>query len=98
MSYWKAVLGFALAVCAGGQAPKPVSVGGQRTAYPPVRDQIPGPASPDERAPWLADVTNWREERRIRIGYSPGQYERPELQWCQTSFVQPQMMVEERYF
>ena len=43
-------------------------------------------------------MTQWRDERRIRIGYSPEEYERPELQWCQASFVQPQMMVEDRYF
>ena len=98
MTFWKAVLGLAVIVSAAAQQPKPASVSGQRTAYPPVRDQIPGPASREERAAWLAEVTQWREERRIRIGYSPEEYERPELQWCQASFVQPQMMVEERYF
>jgi len=32
------------------------------------------------------------------MGYNDAQYRRPELQWAQQNFVQPQMMVEERYF
>ena len=37
-------------------------------------------------------------ERRIRIGYDGSQYARPEFKWAQSSFIQPQMMVEDRYF
>jgi formylglycine-generating enzyme required for sulfatase activity len=37
-------------------------------------------------------------ERRIRIGYDPARYLKPELQWAQSSFIQPQMMVQDRYF
>ncbi len=47
---------------------------------------------------WLADITHWRDERRIRIGYDPSRYEMPRLQWAQHSFIQPQMMVHDRYF
>ena len=47
---------------------------------------------------WLEDVRHWRRERLIRMGYSGAEYERPELKWTQSSFIQPQMMVEERYF
>jgi len=47
---------------------------------------------------WIEDVRHWRSERRIRIGYDSSQYERPEVNWTQSSFIQPQMMVEERYF
>jgi iron(II)-dependent oxidoreductase len=47
---------------------------------------------------WLADITHWRAERRIRIGYDPARYEMPALQWAQRSFMQPQMMVHDRYF
>ncbi|MFX5956990.1 hypothetical protein ABTF01_21575, partial [Acinetobacter baumannii] len=31
-----------------------------------------------------------------RLGYDDAQYRRPELQWTQRSFVQPQVMVEDR--
>ena len=47
---------------------------------------------------WLNDVTHWRTERRIRIGYDDARYKMPALQWTQSSFIQPQMMVQDRYF
>ena len=47
---------------------------------------------------WLKDVRHWRAERRIRIGYDGSRYEIPALQWTQSSYIQPQMMVEDRYF
>ena len=47
---------------------------------------------------WLMDITHWRAERRIRIGYDPSRYEMPALKWTQASFIQPQMMVHDRYF
>ena len=50
------------------------------------------------RARWIADLKQWRTEYLIRIGYSGTEYERPELKWTQRNFIQPQMMVEDRYF
>lgn len=86
----------------------------QDTAYPPASEQLPGPAcaqivewngsqapktcTKEESDAWLADVRHWRTERRIRAGYSGAEYDRPELQWTQSSFVQPQMMIHDRYF
>ena len=32
------------------------------------------------------------------MGYDGAEYSRPELRWTQSSFVQPQMMIEDRYF
>jgi gamma-glutamyl hercynylcysteine S-oxide synthase len=75
--------------------------------------QIPGPKCLEVRAvweggttdcsaqdheQWLADVTHWRDERRIRIGYNPARYEMQELKWTQSSFIQTQMMVQDRFF
>jgi iron(II)-dependent oxidoreductase len=86
---------------------------GQTTHYPPDGDQIPGPecltpvkpsvgqqkiCTPEDYKGWLDDVTHWRMEARIRAGYSGQEYDRPELKWTQSSFIQPQMMVEDRYF
>jgi formylglycine-generating enzyme required for sulfatase activity len=34
----------------------------------------------------------------IRIGYDGSRYDRPEFKWTQSSFFQPQMMVQDRYF
>jgi gamma-glutamyl hercynylcysteine S-oxide synthase len=85
----------------------------QTTHYAPDGDQIPGPdclnpikpsagqpkiCSPEDYKAWLEDITHWRMEARVRAGYSGQEYERPELKWTQSSFIQPQMMVEDRYF
>ncbi|MGA8185296.1 MAG: SUMF1/EgtB/PvdO family nonheme iron enzyme [Terriglobia bacterium] len=47
---------------------------------------------------WLKDVRHWRMEHLIRIGFTDAQYNRPEFQWVQKSFIQPQMMAHDRYF
>ena len=39
-----------------------------------------------------------REEHRIRFGINSSLYESAALQWAQSSFIQPQMMVHDRYF
>jgi iron(II)-dependent oxidoreductase len=56
------------------------------------------PCSVPEHDAWLADIQHWRSERRIRVGYSGSRYDMPALKWTQSSFIQPQMMVEDRYF
>ncbi len=92
----------------------PAMAPAQDTAFPPSSEQLPGPncapvpewnssqppkiCSPAESAEWLADVRHWRMERKIRAGYFDSEYERPELKWAQSSFIQPQMMIHERYF
>ena len=47
---------------------------------------------------WLADIKHFRMERLIRAGYNGSEYDRPELKWTQSSFIQPQMMMQDRYF
>jgi gamma-glutamyl hercynylcysteine S-oxide synthase len=46
---------------------------------------------------WLEEVHHWREERRVRVGFSDARYEDPRLQWAQRAFIQPQVMVEDRF-
>jgi formylglycine-generating enzyme required for sulfatase activity len=85
----------------------------QDTNFEPDHQQIPAADclttrpvwEPETRActqqdhdTWLADIKHWRRERLIRIGYDGSRYERPELKWTQSSFLQPQMMVQDRYF
>ena len=87
--------------------------GAQDTRFAPRGQQIPGPGCLVAHPPWeggstlctdnthkewLADVTHWRFEKRIRVGYDPARYELPALKWTQSSFFQPQMMVHDRYF
>ncbi len=85
----------------------------QDTHFAPKDQQIPGPPCFTIRgaweggyvpcieashAIWLKDITHWRDERRIRVGFDPSRYNLPELKWTQSSFIQPQMMVHDRYF
>jgi gamma-glutamyl hercynylcysteine S-oxide synthase len=79
----------------------PAGLSAQDTRYPRFGDegqQIPGPPKPEEFSTWLAELQRWRRERVLRVGYDSSEYGRPELQWSQRSFIQPQMMVEDRYF
>ncbi len=86
----------------------------QDTQYPARGQQIPVPdcmnlhnawegvltagCQPYMHYSWLRDLQHWRTERRIRIAYDPTRYSLPALQWTQSSFIQPQMMVHDRYF
>ncbi len=99
-------IGFAGAVLA-------LAASAQDTLYAPHEQQIPPPPcmnlhfaweAPQNPCPpfthdrWLRDITHWRAERRIRIAFDPIRYDVPELRWTQSSFIQPQMMVHDRYF
>jgi iron(II)-dependent oxidoreductase len=71
----------------------------QDTKHRPKDNQIPGPDGTEAGFnEWLSDLKIWRAERLTRMGYNDAEYRRPELQWAQRDFVQPQMMCEERYF
>ena len=63
------------------------------------------PCTPDTYSAWLKDIEHWRFERRIRVGLDgpklediPDFYALPQLQWTRSAFMQPQMMVQDRYF
>jgi formylglycine-generating enzyme required for sulfatase activity len=88
-------------------------VSAQDFRYQPHEQQIPPPACLTMRFPWeggstpcaagshaewLKAITDWRTERRIRVGYDGARYAMPALAWTQSSFIQPQMMVHDRYF
>src|ERR1019366_8249019 len=75
-----------------------LSVAAQDTRYAPQNEQIPGPPDPSQFKSWLGDIQHWRSERLIRIGYDGSEYGRPEFKSAQSSFMQPQMMIEDRYF
>jgi iron(II)-dependent oxidoreductase len=90
-----------------------VSASSQDTHFNPSGQQIPVPdcltmrgvweggsrtCSTEEHKVWLKDIRHWRDERRIRVGYDSSRYAMPALKWIQSSYIQPQMMVEDRYF
>ena len=70
----------------------------QDPAVRPEGYHFTGPDAPSDFPKWLADMKRWRMEYLKRIGYNGSEYDRPELKWTQSSFMQPQMMVEDRYF
>ena len=63
------------------------------------------PCTAKDYANWLKGAKHWRYEQRIRQGLNPEAlpplpdfYKLPALQWIHKEFIQPQMMVEDRYF
>ena len=58
----------------------------------------PKPCNDRDAKSWIDDLRNWRSERRIRIGLDSSEYDLPALAWTQSSFIQPQMMVHDRFF
>jgi gamma-glutamyl hercynylcysteine S-oxide synthase len=99
---------------AGLAACAPAGAFAQDTAYAPRGQQFPAPdcmnlhfawenvlqptCPPGTHDRWLGDLKHWRDERRIRTTFDPARYEMPALAWTQSSFIQPQMMVHDRYF
>jgi formylglycine-generating enzyme required for sulfatase activity len=61
-------------------------------------ETILGPSSPEAREVWMKQMTLWRDAERANVHFDGSQYDRPELKWAQASFIQAQMMVEDRYF
>ncbi|MEO6830300.1 MAG: SUMF1/EgtB/PvdO family nonheme iron enzyme [Acidobacteriaceae bacterium] len=80
----------------GQQFPSPACLTFTK-AYKPM-DGGYRPCDPGVHDAWLKDITHWRAETKIRIGYDDFRYGMPALQWTQWSFIQPQMMVQDRYF
>ena len=80
----------------------------QDTHFGPLSQQFPNPpcleltaAQPctvQDHALWLKDLEHWRMERRLRIGFDPARYASPALAWTHSSYMQTQMMVQDRFF
>lgn len=55
------------------------------------------PCPDDAHQAWLADIRQWRAERRARAGMDDSRYRNPALQWPQSAFFQAQAMMEDRF-
>lgn len=90
-----------------------LTAGAQDTNYPPQGQQIPGPScyfvpawntdrarlcDPAEILAWRKDIGRWRDEERLRMGFDASAYRLDALKWASRSFIQPQMMVHDRFF
>ena len=71
-------------LAAGLLCAAPMILNAQDVKYPPQGEQIPGPGcgglpdlwlepprpcQPSDLRDWLADITHWRNERMVRIGF-----------------------------
>ena len=88
----------AFGICACLAAIGPAAAFGQQVRVLSEGETISGPDAGASPTAWLGQLKAWRKETRQRIHYDGAQYLRKELAWGQRSFVQPQMMVEDRYF
>ena len=100
----KALEAFAPGQGPGGQGPgrqrqpDPAQISAQGFGLTIQGAQISGPAAPADFSKWIDAMKRWRTEYLKSINYSDSEYKRPELLWTQSAFVEPQMMVEDRYF
>jgi iron(II)-dependent oxidoreductase len=72
-------------------------VGPRCFTYPEPWEGPFNPCTEADHQAWLADITRWRAERRIRVGLDTFRYDKPELAWTQKAFMQALAMVEDRY-
>ncbi|MDQ2799594.1 MAG: formylglycine-generating enzyme family protein, partial [Armatimonadota bacterium] len=91
---------FALALLATPLLTPPASA--QATAPPisvvgDLHELLTGPKTPADFPAWQAGMRQWRSDSRKGLDLNAG-YGRPALQWAWRSFVQPQMMAQDRFF
>lgn len=59
---------------------------------------IPGPTSPSQWPTWLQQIQTQRIKDLNSINYTGEVYLIPELEWTQTAYIQPQMMIHDLFF
>ena len=73
------------------------------TAQQPViqgnwKELLAGPEKPSDYKKWHAAMLSWREKIKDSLQYNGDNYKLKDLNWIQSSYIQTQMMVEDRYF
>lgn len=67
------------------------------TSHAAKRSPATSGCSDEELSSWLRELRLAREEQLLRIGYNDKRYRLPQLQWTQSSFIQPQAMIQDRF-
>lgn len=62
------------------------------------QELLAGPANPADFKGWYARMLSWRQKIKDSLNYNPVNYHSKGLNWTQSSYIQTQMMVEDRYF
>ncbi|MDR3627590.1 MAG: SUMF1/EgtB/PvdO family nonheme iron enzyme [Ignavibacteriaceae bacterium] len=60
--------------------------------------QIKGPNSISEIPAWRAELEYYRNVEKMKLAYADLYYNAKDVQWVKTSFIQTQMMIQERSF
>lgn len=60
--------------------------------------QLDGPQSPADFPAWIVAMRAWRAEQLAKMKVDRSNYANPEFAWAKSSFIQPLMMVEDRFF
>lgn len=68
------------------------------TSVPHLLNEAVHGCSPQDIQAWLDELRDWRTQWRSRTVYSDELYWNPALRWVQSSFIQPQLMMQDRYF
>lgn len=94
-----AVLGVVLvAMCAAANPAQAAEPPAEPYKLKIDQETIQGPARPEDYEAWSRAMREWRNAELQRLGYDGKEYQRDDLAWARRSFMQPQMMVEDRYF
>jgi len=75
----------------------PMINGPKCLGVPSMQNSSSSGCKPDVHQSFLDALRYWRKARRIYVGYDGSRYDAPALRWTQSSFIQPQAMVEDRY-
>ena len=62
------------------------------------KELLAGPTSPMDYKDWHAGMLKWRARTKDSLNYGGANYHLKGLGWVQSSYIQTQMMVEDRYF
>lgn len=62
------------------------------------KELLAGPAKPADYLTWHNRIVKWRQKAKDSLKYKDDRYHYPGLHWAQSSYIQTQMMVEDRYF
>jgi iron(II)-dependent oxidoreductase len=60
-------------------------------------ETISGPPPTMDHVSWIRAINEWRDSEKRRVKYNGALYDVPATKWTQRSFMEPQVMSQERY-
>lgn len=62
------------------------------------KEMLAGPKNPSDFNNWHVRMVHWRQRVKDSLKYDGSRYHLERLKWPQSSYIQTQMMIEDRYF